>query len=231
MGKLARSGAFSRLKFLSTGAYLGWELDAYSDLFARQPRNALLDERNVSARQALSRFATSLDIGAACQWVVAGPLTFAITGAMNYRAHIQNAGAAIPVILGGKARWYWDVPLSLPAAGDELDQLLQLLSASLIGHVVERLGGYKKLDPSAVDRDPPIFLDIYLNGLLGEQPIVETLRKTVPIAVRKTYTALGVPTSRHVRDVFNFYPGEQAPPCEACGLARSAAESGECVWT
>lgn len=123
---------------------------------------------------------------------------------MNYRADVSNAGAAIPVVLGGQARWYWDVPLSLPDAGDELDQLLQLLSASLIGHVVERLGEYRKLDPSAADRDPPIFLDIYLNELLGEQPIVETLRKSVPIAVRKTYTALGIPTSRHVRDVFNF---------------------------
>jgi hypothetical protein len=210
------------LASVSTGAYLGREPNFHTQsieekfLGQRNP-DPQLHQINISARAALARFASeTVGTGTACQWTASGPLSYSgFPKGLRYRAHLDGTGASIPVTLGGHSRWYYCLPDSheIPS----LENKVNIFVGSLIGHAIERVMAYRKLQRSSgrTDLDPPNHVDIYLPAPLGEPRFLDVIQGSFPTGMKMMYMALGFPPTRHAKDVWNFFPLHEAPPCEA----------------
>ncbi|KAI9639163.1 uncharacterized protein MKK02DRAFT_29279 [Dioszegia hungarica] len=228
--KLNTSRALQRLRYLSTKSY-AWQSDARGELITdrrvRGPSDQR-EDRNYLAPAAFGDVAFHTNVETACQRLDIGESERGFPALMQdlqYRAHIDYAGIGVPVILGGHSRWYYCLPDSheIPT----LKNKVNIFVGSLIGHAIERVMAYRRLQRSSgrTDVDPPNHVDIYLPAPLGEPRFLDVIQGSFPTGMKMMYMGVGFPPTRHAKDVWNFFPLHEAPPCEACGWTCSSSDA------
>ncbi|KAI9633684.1 uncharacterized protein MKK02DRAFT_28473 [Dioszegia hungarica] len=210
------SGALKRVASLSTGPYAA----------EHGERHKLLTDRLAQSDHAADRnyLAPIVATLVGCQYLDSGPeITQILPQGLQFRAHIAYASVRVPVTLGGHSRWYYCVRPK--AYITTLEGVLRSLLITVVSHALERITAWKQLQQSTASLDPPLHVDVYIPGPGGEERAVEVLRTVVTTEIRGMYKALGIPPTRHAKDIWNFYGLWEAPDCEACGWKRASSNT------